>query len=248
MPRFACRIDYDGTSFSGWQRQPKAITVQAEVEDTFSKLCGEAISIVGCGRTDAGVHAIGYLFHFDVSKNLIDLGQFMYKANKILPDSIVVQEIFAVSGDFHARFDALSRSYVYKMHLGKHAFLNHYSFAYPYRASDIDIDKLNEAAALLLGKHDFTPFCKTGSDVGTHFCTLTKSSWVQEDQRLEYHVSADRFLRGMIRLIVGMCLNHSRGKLQLDEVRSALQAGERLSLDWSVPGHGLTLKDIQYPI
>lgn len=247
MPRYACRLDYDGTTFAGWQRQPEAVTVQSTLEEAFSKIFNTPVKIVGCGRTDAGVHAVDYLFHFDLSSSIKDSQQLIYKLNKVLPSTIVIRNLLDVPADFHARYDAISRTYTYKMHLGKEPFLEHYSYAYPYRSTDIQLNALNSAAKLLTGRHDFTAFCKTGSDVDTHICEIRKSVWIQKGNNFEYHVTANRFLRGMIRLIVGMCLNVSRGKLELNQVSDAIKNGERLILDWSVPGKGLTLQDIQYP-
>lgn len=245
--RYKCIIDYDGTDFFGWQKQAGGVrTVQSDIESTLSKLLREQVEVTGCGRTDSGVHARGYAFHFDASIDEADLSYILYKMNKILDRDVVVHELSLVDSDFHTRFLATSRSYLYKMYTGKRPFEDAFSFEYPYKASDLDLNKLNEAAAILIGKMDFTPFCKTGSDVGTHICAVRTSYWESNEFGLHYHITADRFLRGMIRLIVGMCINVSRGKLKTGEVEEALKNQERLTLDWSVPAKGLTLLDIEY--
>lgn len=246
MPRIKATIDYDGTHYQGWQRQAHTEkTVQSVLESALTVLCRETISVIGCGRTDSGVHARGYVLHFDGQPT--DLEQLVYKANKILPEDISVLAMEEVSGDFHARYGARQRSYAYSLHVGKQVFERGYSFRYPYKTGDVDLGRLNEAAALLVGERDFTCFCKTGSDQTHNLCHVYRAGWVEHsDGRYRFEIQANRYLRGMIRLIVGMCLNVSRGRVSLDEVEQALLHAHRLELDWSVPALGLCLYDIIY--
>jgi tRNA pseudouridine38-40 synthase len=202
------------------------------------------IDIVGCGRTDAGVHAKDYVAHFDF-EGQIDTDLFEYKLNRIVPEDICIHEIASVATSAHARFDAISRSYQYKLHIRKDPFALH-SFHYRY-AEEIDIESLNLASSLLYEHNDFFPFCKANSDNKTNICSITRAHWTQDGHSFTFDISADRFLRGMIRLIVGMCLNVSRNRLTIGEVSEALANQTRLKEDWSVPAHGLVLLDIVYP-
>jgi tRNA pseudouridine38-40 synthase len=165
----------------------------------------------------------------------------------MLPTDVAIKRVEPVVSDFHARYDATSRSYKYYLHTSKDVFATRFSTEYPYRRSDLDIDLLNAAAAILVGEQDYTAFCKTGGDVKHHRCAVTSASWdVLSTDTMVFSISANRFLRGMIRLIVGMCCNVSRGKLTIDQVRDALDSAERLPLDWSMPPQGLILTDIKY--
>jgi len=243
--RYFLRLSYKGTNFSGWQRQLNAHTVQEEIEDAFKLLFKTHINILGCGRTDSGVHAINYIAHFDLEEPLdFDL---VFKLNHIVSKDISIHEVFPVEQTRHARFDANRRTYTYKLKGDKDCFHSDYAYRYP-MIHQLDIDKLNEAAELLLEYKDFFTFCKSKTDVKTTLCDLTISRWrwIAEDE-LEYMVSANRFLRGMVRLIVGMCINVAQGKITLDSVRVALDTKKRMERDWSVLAQGLTLHDIEYP-
>ncbi|MBT8231535.1 MAG: tRNA pseudouridine(38-40) synthase TruA [Saprospiraceae bacterium] len=247
MHRYFAEIAYKGTEFSGWQIQPNAPTVQEVIELQLTKLTGSLAGIVGCGRTDAGVHASQYFFHFDIDNSNLDSNKLCYQLNATLPESIAVKKVLPVKEDAHARFDATQRSYVYKLHGNKNPFLKDTSFKFN-QFKNINFKQLNTAAQLLLKYEDFFPFCKTKTEVETFKCAMSRSEWVRVDElNLEYHVSANRFLRGMVRLIVGMCLNVSLGKLKLEEVKSALDNQTRLETAWSVPAEGLYLNKIVYP-
>ncbi len=245
MPRYFIRLSYCGTRYNGWQSQPHAGTVciQPTIEAALTQFLRSSISIVGCGRTDTGVHAMDYYAHFD-HEDIGDITQLVYRLNKILPADIAIHSVHKVHENAHTRFDAISRSYVYHLHTVKTPFRPN-SFYYRYSHPDLDI--LNEAAALIMEFTDFSTFCKLHTDVNTMNCKITESKWIKNGDAYEYHVTSDRFLRGMIRLIVGMCLNVARGKLSLAEVSKALENKDRTGHDWSVPAEGLFLHSIRYP-
>lgn len=244
--RYFIKLSYDGSAYNGWQSQPHegTITVQGTVNNALQTLLRDtSIDILGCGRTDTGVHAKGYYAHFD-TQMVIETEQLLFKVNRFLPDDIVIHSIKEVAQDYHARFDAVSRSYHYAMHVSKDPFAIN-SFYYHYALPNVDT--LNTVAALFIKYQDFTAFCKANSGNLSNFCKVTECYWKQEGHTFIFKISANRFLRGMIRLIVGASLNVDRGALQISEVEDALKNGNRLSKDWSVPGHGLILYDIKYP-
>ncbi len=248
--RFACKISYDGTGYFGWQGQKESRnTVQGVIEEKLGMILNEEIEIVGCGRTDSGVHAKGYVFHFDTCNAKLDAESIVYKMNKLLDGRIVFHSCVEMKHDFHARFDAVSRSYIYRIRTNKDPFDNRFTWHYPYR-DDLDIDVLNSAGKLISEFDDFNTFCKTGTNVKTTLCEIRKCYWSYNDQDgvVEFRVTANRFLRGMIRLLVGAQLNVNRGKLDMKLLRDALCNKKRLKLDWSVPACGLMLYDIEYTI
>ncbi len=245
LTRYFVRLSYCGTAYHGWQSQPDntGITVQAAVERAMSTFLRRPIALTGCGRTDTGVHARDYVAHFDAD-SIQELPELVYRLNRMLPPDIAIHDIVKVGGETHARYDAVSRSYEYFLHTSKSPFAIH-SFYYMYGRPDVNI--LNQAASLLLEYTDFFPFCKAHSDVHTTICQLQQSVWEKDGEQYIYRVTANRFLRGMIRLIVGMCLNVDRGQLTLEEVQQSLESRRRLRLDWSVPPQGLFLCNIRYP-
>lgn len=245
--RYIFRISYDGTGFFGWQAQKSSDnTIQYAIESKLSQLFNESIEIVGCGRTDAGVHAKDYVFHFDAAKSF-DLDDLRYKFNFMVDKRILCHECRIGDPSFHSRFDAKSRSYIYRIKKGRDPFDNRFAMEYLYNDL-LDLKKLNEAAGLLLKYNDFYTFCKTKTNVKTTICKITKSIWIynEDTSTYEYYVTADRFLRGMIRLIVGACLNYNRDKIILKQIDEALSMQKRLDMDWSVPPEGLTLFDVLY--
>lgn len=247
MTRIACTLSYDGTGYYGWQSQKNSEnTIQGTIERCLSTIHNLSIEVVGCGRTDSGVHASNYVLHCDIPDRF-STEEIQYKLNKMLDDRIVFHDIKAVSDDYHARFDAISRSYTYRIKKTKSPFDNRFAWEYPY-SEVLDIDVLNEAAAVLLDYEDFNTFCKTRTDVRTTLCNVRDSRWLWngDNQSLEYHVTANRFLRGMIRLIVGACLNVNRGQLTMAQLQKSLKDKSRLPVDWSVPAHGLMLHGIEY--
>ncbi|MFZ1749444.1 MAG: tRNA pseudouridine(38-40) synthase TruA [Saprospiraceae bacterium] len=245
MARYFIHLSYVGTAYNGWQNQPHVgtKTVQSTIESALSLFLGQEMNIVGCGRTDTGVHAQGYYAHIDI-ESVVDIPHLIYRANKILPMDIAIHDILLVKDNAHTRFDAVSRSYQYHLHTSKWPFAAQ-SFYYTYDRPDIDL--LNQAAAVLMQYEDFTTFCKLHTDVKTMICRVTESQWSKQGDHYIYRITSDRFLRGMIRLIVGMCLNVARGKLSIDDVHHAMKDQKRLPYDWSVPAEGLCLCDIRYP-
>ncbi len=243
--RFAVRISYNGTSYSGWQAQPNSVTIQEEIEASIYKKYREKIKIVGCCRTDKGVHAKDFLFHFDSSFDIRD--NFVYTLNKLTSKNISINDINLVSNDFHARFDAKSRTYKYYIHTRKNPFKENLSY-YFQPLVNTDFDKMNNVANLLLKYDEFYPFCKTNSDVKTMICKLKNCHWHTNEDLGDFYfeITSDRFLRGMVRLIVGMSINVGLGKLSIEEVEIALKNQTRLRTDLSVPAHGLYLDKIVY--
>lgn len=245
--RFFIDLSYCGSRFNGWQNQKhqkNSRCIQDTLETAFSTLTRIKHEITGCGRTDTGVHAKNYIAHTDSETDLSD-PQFIYKVNQFLPEDIVVHQIFRVRDEAHARFDAVSRSYTYHLHLNKDPFPQ-LSFQYPYGRPDLQVLQL--AAGILLLYEDFFPFCKTKTDVKTTKCKVSKAQWIQQaPDKFTFSITADRFLRGMVRLVVGMCLDVSRGRLTLEDVSDALRNQTRLHRHWSVPAIGLILENIRYP-
>lgn len=242
--RYFARIKYNGTHFHGWQSQKNTPnTVQGRIEEALSIFLPNKPEIVGCGRTDAGVHASDYFFHFDVEH--FDPNLIKYKLNSILPNSIVIDHVIPVHDDAHARFDAKLRAYEYHLVERRDPFREFTTYYLP-TLDRLDFDHFHEAAALILQYEDFETFCKNGSDEKTKKCTIFKSEWVKTDNGFVYHIEANRFLRGMIRMIVGMCINVAKGQVNMDEVKKALETQSRLGKDWSVPARGLFLSKIEY--
>lgn len=247
MSRYFAEISYDGSGLSGWQFQKNAaLTVQQIIEEGLQKLLKRRVPIVGCGRTDAGVHAKGYFYHFDIEEG-IDHDWVADKLNHVLPRTIATHRIIPVSDKSHARFDAYSRSYIYRLRTYPDPF--DYKYAWYYRFQELDIDQMNLVAEILLNYTEFYPFCKIGSDVKTYICMLTHARWTfNETKRVyEFRITSNRFLRGMIRLIVGTCVHVQRGNLTLQDVITALDNQTRLPKEFAAPAEGLCLYDIKYP-
>lgn len=243
--RYFLELAYNGTRFCGYQEQPNELTIQSKIEEALGILLRVSTKIVGCGRTDSGVHALQYFAHFDAAQALpID---FTYRLNSLLGDDIVCYRVFEVAENAHARFDATSRSYQYIVDLVQSPFRKETAYFYRY-GNRLDLTKMQAAAQLLLKYKDFTTFCKSRTDTKNNFCDLRRSEWIFDTnkQQLVYHVTANRFLRGMIRLIVGMCINVGRGNLDLTVVQSALNQQHTLKNALSAPAEGLFLMDIKY--
>ncbi|MFZ9971143.1 MAG: tRNA pseudouridine(38-40) synthase TruA, partial [Bacteroidia bacterium] len=201
MQRVRIDLSYDGTDFSGWQRQDNAPSVQGEIETHLSRLCQAPIEVVGCGRTDAGVHAQRYCAHADLpDKTPTDLA---YRLNKLLPLSIAIQQWEPCAADFHARFSCLERGYTYRMHQQKDPFLARNSWYFPY---ELNVRSMNEACTHLIGKQSFASFCKGEIPKGNPYCEVREAQWIQTPQGLEFRMRADRFLRNMVRATVGTLL------------------------------------------
>ncbi len=243
--RFFAKIAYNGTRFVGWQIQPNGMSIQQSINECMSMILRQPIEVTGCGRTDAGVHASQFFLHFDFDGEFPK--GFVNRLNKVLPDDIVFYDIFEVNGDAHTRFDARKRSYEYHLTFKRTPFQKETIYYYPYQQT-LDFDLMNQAAALLLEYKEFKPFCKTQSDAKTMFCDLFRSEWVKESEsHWVFHVSANRFLRGMVRLIVGMCIHVGRGKLLLADIKKAMDHQEMIPHSYSVPALGLFLTEVVYP-
>ncbi len=243
--RYFAELAYNGFNYVGWQKQPKGSSVQETIERAFSTILGAEIEVVGCGRTDAGVHAIQYYMHFDYDGEFPK--SFINRVNKLLPKDIAIFRVFEVAPEAHARFDAYERSYAYHITFEKNPFAiqTAYFYAHPQRP---DFDQMQAAAQLLLAYREFYPFCKSDHDAKTLQCELSRADWVNlDDKRSAFYITSNRFLRGMVRLIVGMCLNVGTGKVHLDEVKQALDNQTLLKKSTSAPPEGLFLQGIKYP-
>lgn len=243
MPRYFVEISYHGAPFHGWQRQPNASSVQETIETCLSKMnSNKEISIVGCGRTDAGVHAKHYIFHVDLAE-IQDEVHYVFKLNKMLPKGIAVYSIQKVADDLHARFDATKRTYRYFIHTQKDPFREEQSW---YNPTKLVVEKMNIAAQILLGEKDFGSFAKAHTDVKTNICTVFSAEWIKDENGLYFEISANRFLRNMVRAIVGTLIDVGMGKLEVESIHSILAAKDRQEASLSVPGHGLFLWKIEY--
>jgi len=243
--RYFVLLSFNGSSFSGWQIQSNAESVQGHLERALSIAFGEPVSVTGAGRTDAGVNAKNYIAHFDLSDDKVfDTSERVRKINAILPLDIVVHDIFLQKDDAHARFDAISRTYNYYLHNTKDPFAT-FSYFFNYK---IDIDAMNEAAKLLLGTKDFSSFEKSGADNMTSICTVSEAHWDKIDNNhFVFTISANRFLRNMVRAIVGTLLEVGRGRRPIEWVSEVIQQKDRCMAGQSVPGEALFLTDVQYP-
>ena len=241
--RFFITLRYDGTRFHGWQIQPNGISVQGELQRGLSLLLRQEIIVTGAGRTDAGVHASMMVAHFDYVGEL-DCRQLAYKLNKLLPQDIAVQKVEQVSDDLHARFSATSRTYYYHIHTKKSPFERHYSCELHY---PLDFDKMNEAARILMEYEDFGAFCKSHADVKTTLCHVTKAEWHQTSSFTWYfEITANRFLRNMVRAVVGTLIEVGRGRMTLDDFRTVIEGKRRTEAGESMPGNALFLVNITY--
>ena len=247
MQRYFIYFSYDGTAYHGWQVQPGSNSVQQEMQRALSLLMGRDMSVVGAGRTDAGVHAHMMVAHFDTEEPIADCQQLAYKLNRVLPRDIAVDRIVSVPSDCHARFSAVARTYHYYIHTHKAPFLRHYSNEMTYR---LDFQAMNNAAAHLLSVSDFAAFCKSGGDQKTTICHVSEARWTEMDEpgRWCFVITANRFLRNMVRAVVGTLILVGRGKITVDEFRSIVASGKRTLAGDSMPGHALFLWDVSYDI
>jgi tRNA pseudouridine38-40 synthase len=241
--RYFIEFAYKGTHYHGWQYQPKAVSVQETLNNVFSTLLQEKIDIMGAGRTDTGVHASQMYGHFD-SKTIIDNTKFIHKINSFLPKDIVVYDIISVHQEAHARFDATSRTYQYHISKSKNIFNNELTWHFN---QVLDIDAMNRCAKLLLEFEDFKCFSKSNTDVNTYNCKITEAFWVKENNNLVFTITADRFLRNMVRAIVGTLVNIGLHKITPTDFTKIIEDRNREKAGFSVPAHGLFLTKITYP-
>lgn len=258
--RYKITLSYDGSQYFGWQTQPEAVSVQETLEKALSTLLRIKVHVTGAGRTDTSVNAVGYVAHFDIPE-AIDADAIGYKLNAILPPSAAVHSVCQVDENFHARFSATNREYTYFLHRRKDPFLDKYSYLCRY---EIDFDKMNQAAGLLTGRHDFSCFEKTGGDNKTSVCTIVSAAWHPYTPSIRsicsgmsgtpgndsdcwyFKIEADRYLRNMVRAIVGTLIDVGRGKRSVESIRDLIESRDRCSAGESVPGHALFLSGIDY--
>lgn len=244
MNRYFIYLGYNGKNFCGWQVQPNGTTVQQCLEEGLATILRKPVPVVGAGRTDAGVHARLMVAHFDWEEPIADLSFLTEKLNRLLPKDIAIYRIVPVRQDAHARFDATSRTYKYYVTLQKDPF----NYEQVYKMSGkLDFEAMNQACPVLFDYIDFTSFSKLHTDVKTNNCRIMQAGWKQEDNVWVFTIQADRFLRNMVRAIVGTLLEVGRGKLTVDGFRKVIELKDRGKAGTSAPGHALYLVDVTYP-
>ena len=244
MQRYFIELSYNGRDFFGWQVQPNEISVQEVIEQALFRLhSNTGYKVLGCGRTDTGVHAHHFILHVDLPK-IDDFTQFLFKMNSMLPSSVALQYIYEVDANKHARFDAVARTYRYFIHSEKDPFLDDRSWQLRHAPN---FDLMNEAAKQLIGMQDFTSLSKIHTDVKTNICDVRKAEWIKTSETTAYfEITADRFLRNMVRATVGTLIDIGQGKLNVDDLRTILEAKDRQAASTSVPAHGLFLWKVEY--
>lgn len=242
--RYFLRLSYNGSAYHGWQVQPNASTVQGALDKALITVLRHPLETVGCGRTDTGVHAREFFVHFDSANPEKEILPLVHRLNSILPQDIAIRQIYPVSSDAHARYDAVSRKYEYHISREKDPFTGHLT---AYMNKDFNLTAMNNAAAFLLKQSDFTCFEKTGSQPTSGQCIVTEARWVMQKNRIVFIISANRFLRNMVRAIVGTLLEVGTGSCSQEEFKKVLASGNRSEAGASVPAHGLHLVRIDYP-
>lgn len=241
--RYFITLSYDGTAYHGWQIQPHSPSVQEELQKALSTLLRKSVEVVGAGRTDTGVHARKMVAHFDTGTE-VDCTQLVYKLNKLLPRDMAVQQVEPVADDMHARFSAKSRTYHYYVHLAKDPFLRSYSWQV---YGNPDFGLMDLAARVLMEYRDFTSFSKTNTDTKTNDCTITEAHWDKIGEgRWRFTITANRFLRNMVRAIVGTLMEVGRGRMTIEQLRRVVEAKDRCRAGDSVPGNALFLVEVKY--
>lgn len=244
MPRYFINLAYNGAPYHGWQVQPNAVTVQSVIEDAMTKVLRTPIAITGAGRTDTGVNARMMVAHFDTEQEIADIPKLLRQLNSIVGRDIALREIVRVAGDAHARFDATSRTYKYFIGLEKSPFDYPLCWTPPY---SLDVEAMNRAAARLYEFTDFTSFSKLHTDVATNNCRIDFAGWKREQGKLVFTITADRFLRNMVRAIVGTLVDVGRGKITEAQFCDIIEKQNRCAAGVSVPGNALFLWNITYP-
>lgn len=243
MTRYFIELAYKGDGYSGFQAQKNANTIQAEVEKALAIYFRRSFQLTGSSRTDAGVHALQNYFHFDTEDPIPEPQEKVYHLNAILPRDIVIRKLLWVHEEAHCRFDAISREYKYCIYNQKNPFLEERAYYYPYK---LNVIKLNEAAALLLNYSDFTSFSKRNTQVKNFNCDIQQSEWIEGDGQLVFHVVSNRFLRGMVKGLVGTMLKVGRGIISLKEFSEIIESKDCTKADFSVPSHGLFLVKVKF--
>ncbi|MEJ5305623.1 MAG: tRNA pseudouridine(38-40) synthase TruA [Ignavibacteria bacterium] len=240
MPVIKGTVEYEGTNYSGWQRQTNSNSIQDEIERALRIILKDEIKIVGSGRTDAGVHALNQVFHFKISEN-IDLINLKKSLNSLLPEDIAIKDLSIVYNNFHARYSATRRTYLYVISRRKNVFWDRFSWTI---FSEINFNALKEIQSMVLGKKDFSSFCKAEEEVQNKICNVSYSRWFNKDDFLLYFISADRFIHGMVRGIVGLMIEYAKSKLNLEEIKNILDGKARNKI-WA-PSKGLILYNVEY--
>jgi len=240
--KYFLKLSYNGTAYHGWQKQENANSVQETLDNAMSVLIGAPIETVGCGRTDTGVHAMCYFAHFETLSHIPD--EFIYQLNSILPHDIAIEDFKPIEAENHARFSALSREYRYFIHSRKDPFLRERSY---FLHKKLDIELMNVACKVLREYNDFESFCKKGADNKTTLCEIYEADWITLNHQIIFKIRADRFLRNMVRTIVGTMLDVGLHKISMDEFRQIIEAKDRQFSGSSVPACGLYLWDVKYP-
>lgn len=246
MNRYFVRLSYDGTAYHGWQTQPNARSVQQVLSEAFSLILRKEIKVTGCGRTDTGVHALVFYAHFDLEETLDEryCSRLAFKLNRFLNDDIAIHRIFPVRPNLHSRFSARRRTYRYILTTQKDPFLVNRAY---YRYGDLNLPLMNEAAGWLTTVKDFTSFSKVDSDTRTNLCHVTHAAWKEEEGSFIFTITADRFLRNMVRAIVGTLVDLGTGKITLQQFKTITGAKNRCDAGDSVPACGLYLAEVEYP-
>jgi tRNA pseudouridine38-40 synthase len=245
MRNIRLTIEYDGAAYFGWQRQNEHRTIQQTLEEALAIITKEQVTVIGSGRTDTGVHALNQVAHFKIHCSM-PVEQLHYALNSLLPDDIVIKEMTEVSPEFHARFDVKTKKYVYQIWNNPTATAVHRHFCWHVR-KDLDIEKMSAAAEMLLGRHDYAAFCGTGSKVKDYIRTV-HSFGIERDRegKIQLTITADGFLRHMVRNIVGTLVDVGKGKTSLEEFKTILESRDRKQAGMTAPAHGLFLAEVEY--
>ena len=241
--RYFIEVAYNGKAYHGWQNQPNALSVQEVLEKALSILLQESIAVTGAGRTDSGVHAIQLFAHFDSDVEITE-EDLIFKLNSFLPKDIAIASLFKVKADAHARFNAVRRSYLYRISTKKNPFSTDYAY---FLKQDLAIEAMKKACDILFEYNDFQCFSKSNTDVKTYNCKIEHAKWKQVDTELHFTITADRFLRNMVRAIVGTMIEIGIGKLKIEDLHTIIKSKDRSKAGYSVPAHGLYLTKIVYP-
>ena len=244
MRRYFIKLSYKGTHYCGWQVQENAVTVQQKLNEVLSVLLQKPIDTVGCGRTDTGVHATHFYAHFDAEVSFESQEELLYRMNKILPKDIAVLDIIPVTENAHARFDAIKRTYKYYISKTKNPFLQDTAW---YFTQDLDLKAMNAAAQQLFKYTDFSAFSKSNTQTKTNNCKIYEAEWTLLDDNLIFTICADRFLRNMVRAIVGTLIEVGTAKITIDQFCKIIEAKDRTKAGQSAPAEGLFLEKIEYP-
>ena len=242
--RYFVELSYLGKNYHGWQVQPNVVTVQEKINSAFSLILGTPIQVMGAGRTDTGVHASQMFVHLDYDL-ILSNETHLYKLNSVLPHDIAIHNIFRVHENAHTRFNALQRSYEYKIYLGRDPF--QLDTTWQFFKSELNVDDMNRAAAVLKHHTNFKCFSKSKTDVQTYNCTITRAEWILHGKTLTFHISANRFLRNMVRAIVGTLVAIGQGKNTIEDMSKIIESENRSKAGTSAPAQGLSLTTITYP-